>query len=186
MKTLDFVLGLSMIEAGEFSLDRRSFDPGREVDQRINLMRPMAERKELDVHVDLPSSDVEGHLDPNCLDRILTTLLTNAIKFTEEGHVHVCVRSHASHVAVRVSDSSIGIADDFIPELFEAFKQEDGGLRREHEGTGLGLSITKKMVGLMEREIEVESEKGEGATFTGRLPYQISDETRSKGKTVIG
>ncbi len=185
-QTLDSVLDLSMIEAGEFSLDCRPFDLGREVGRRVELLRPTAERNGLDLHADVPSSEVRVHLDPSCLDRILTNLVTNAIKFTEEGHVRVCVRAEASHVAVHVSDSGIGIADEFRPELFEAFKQESGGLRREHGGTGLGLSITKEMVELMEGEIAVESEKGKGTTFTVRLPYRVSEKDRGEGRTVVG
>jgi len=175
MQTLDSVLDLSMIEAGEFSLDCRPFDLAAEVRQRAELLRPTAERKGLDLAIDVPASAVEVHLDPNCLDRILTNLLTNAIKFTEEGNVNVRVRTRPSAVVVQVADTGIGIGDDFQSELFEAFKQESGGLQREHQGTGLGLSITKELVDMMEGDIVVESQKGSGTTFTVRFPYRVSE-----------
>jgi PAS domain S-box-containing protein len=173
MRTLDSVLDLSMIEAGEFSLDCRPFDLAAEVRQRTDLLRPTAERKGLDVTVDVPDSGIEVHLDPNCLDRILTNLLTNAIKFTESGQVAVAARPTEEGVVVEVQDTGIGIGADFRPQLFDAFKQESGGLQREHEGTGLGLSITRELVDLMEGTIEVESQEGKGTRFTVRLPYHL-------------
>jgi PAS domain S-box-containing protein len=173
--TLDSVLDLSMIEAGEFSLECRTVDFTKAVRRRTDLLRPMAERKGLSFTVDTPDGGPEVYLDPNGLDRILTNLITNAIKFTEEGEVAVRVRANAAHVDLQVCDSGIGIDEDFLPELFEAFKQESEGLQREHEGTGLGLSITKELVDLMEGEIEVDSTKGEGTTFTVRLPYEVKN-----------
>jgi signal transduction histidine kinase len=172
--TLDSVLDLSMIEAGEFSLTPRPVDVAEEVRRRADLLRPTAERKGLAFAVEAPEEGPEAHLDPNALDRILTNLITNAVKFTEEGGVTVRVRPGASHVVLAVQDTGIGIGADFEPKLFEAFKQESEGLQREHEGTGLGLSITKELVDLMDGDIAVDSQKGEGATFTVRLPYRMS------------
>ena len=174
--TLDSVLDLSMIEAGEFSLNTRTVDVAEEVRRRTELLRPMAERKDLTFTVDAPEEGPEAEVDPNGLDRILTNLVTNAIKFTEEGGVTVRVSSEPSHVVLTVEDTGIGISEDFLPKLFEAFKQESEGLQREHEGTGLGLSITKELVDLMDGEIAVDSQKGEGTTFTVRLPYRANDE----------
>ena len=173
-RTLDSVLDLSMIEAGEFSLDCRDCDVAGEVRQRVELLRPTAERKGVTLTVDAPDAEVEAYLDPNCLDRILTNLLTNAIKFTEEGRIEVQLRADADTLVVQVADTGIGISDEFESDLFEAFKQESGGLQREHGGTGLGLSITKELVDMMEGDIYVESEKGAGTTFTVQLPYRVS------------
>lgn len=179
METLDSVLDLSMIEAGEFTLDCRPFDVAEEVRQRAELLRPMAERKNLQFRVGVPDDRTEVTLDSNCLDRILTNLVTNAIKFTEEGRVSVEVRQTPRNVILRVCDTGIGIDDEFLPDLFEAFKQESEGLRREHDGTGLGLSITKELVQLMDGEIDVDSQKGVGTTITVRLPYRISEDKES-------
>lgn len=176
MGTLDSVLDLSMIEAGEFTLDCRPFDLAEEVRQRAELLRPIAERKNLQFRVDVPAERTDVTLDSNCLDRILTNLVTNAIKFTEEGRVSVQVRQRSCNVVLQVCDTGIGIDDEFLPDLFEAFKQESEGLQREHDGTGLGLSITKELVELMDGEIDVESQKGVGTTFTVCLPYRISEE----------
>ncbi len=177
-RTLNSVLDLSRIEAGEFTLDCCRVDVAEEVHRQANLFRPMAEREGLDLIVDVPDELVEAKLDPNCLDRILTNLLTNAIKFTETGYVVVRVRATGRTVTLQVIDSGIGISEEFRSELFDAFRQESRGLQREHDGTGLGLSITKEMVELMEGQIEVESEKGEGTTVTVRLPDHVSEETK--------
>ncbi len=174
METLDSVLDLSMIEAGEYQVHCSSFDLAEEVRQRVELLRPMAESKNLDFRIEVPAERIEVALDANCLDRILTNLVTNAIKFTERGHVTVRVRPTSSCVLLQIEDSGIGIDEAFIPDLFDAFTQESEGLQREHQGTGLGLSITKELVELMEGTIDVESQKGEGTTFTIRLPYQLS------------
>jgi PAS domain S-box-containing protein len=176
MRTLDSVLDLSMIEAGEFSLDCRDCDVVGEVRQRVELLRPTAERKGLSLTLEAPDAKVDAHLDPNCLDRILTNLLTNAIKFTEDGCIDVQVRTDPDAVVVQVADTGVGISDEFQSDLFEAFKQESRGLQREHDGTGLGLSITKELVEMMQGDIRVESEKGAGTTFTVRLPYRVSEQ----------
>jgi PAS domain S-box-containing protein len=176
MQTLDSVLDLSMIEAGEFSLNCRPFDLAEEVRQRADLLRPMAERNGLDFLLDVPAEGMEVTLDANCLDRILTNLVTNAIKFTDEGHVAVRVRSPSSTVILQVDDSGIGIEEDFLPDLFDAFQQESAGLQRKHQGTGLGLSITKELVEMMDGTIEVDSRKGHGTTFTVRLPHHVEAE----------
>jgi PAS domain S-box-containing protein len=124
MKTLDSVLDLSMIEAGEYSIHCRAFDFAEEVRQRADLLRPMAAQKGLDFNIDVPDGCTEVTLDPNCLDRILTNLVTNAIKFTEDGYIAVRVRPAPSTVVLQVEDSGVGIDESFLPDLFEAFKQE--------------------------------------------------------------
>ena len=185
MQTLDSVLDLSMIEAGEFSLDCRPFDVVDEVRQRVELLRPTAERKGLPLALDVPDATVEAVLDRSCLDRILTNLITNAIKFTQDGRIDVRVRAAADTVVLQVADTGIGISDEFQSDLFEAFKQESGGLQREHGGTGLGLSITKELVDMMEGDIHVESEKGTGTTVTVRLPYRVSEQSGTRLTSTI-
>lgn len=177
MQTLDSVLDLSKIEAGEFSLNCRPFDLTAEVHKQAELLEPMAERKGLEFVVDTPDECTEVALDSNCVDRVLDNLVTNAIKFTDEGRVVVRLRPTPSSITLQVCDEGVGIDEDFLPNLFDAFKQESEGLQREHDGTGLGLSITKELVELMDGEIEVESEKGEGTIFTVRFPYRLEKKT---------
>lgn len=179
LNTLNSVLDLSMLEAGTLALDREVLDVPAEVRQTVQLLQPLARKKGLDLHVQLPASKVEALLDRACLDRILNNLIGNAIKFTEQGRVTVTVRTVEERLDIEVSDTGIGISEAFMPRLFEAFKQESTGLARSHEGTGLGLTITKKLVSLMEGEITVESQKDAGSRFTVAFPRSIVQQEAS-------
>ena len=141
------------------------------------------------------------------LQQILTNLLSNALKFTEQGEVRVKVSmgsmgstgtshtsdtSHTSHTGgdgmleVSVSDTGIGIPPDALGYIFEEFRQVAGS-PRQHKGTGLGLTITKKLTELLGGTIGVESEVGKGSTFTVRIPVQVPTvcrEERERCETV--
>ena len=108
--------------------------------------------------------------DEDAVGRVLGQLIDNALKFTSEGEVVVRVAVKAERVLVQVCDTGVGISQEFIPSLFEAFKQESEGLNREHEGSGLGLTLTHRLVQLIGGSIHAESEKGKGSTFTVTLP----------------
>jgi signal transduction histidine kinase len=107
--------------------------------------------------------------DRNALSRVLDNLLSNAVKFTEEGHVRVRACTHEERVTLQVEDTGIGISEEFQENLFDEFKQESTGRDRDYEGTGLGLTITERLTELMEGDISVESEKGEGSVFVVQL-----------------
>ena len=106
---------------------------------------------------------------------VLNGLIGNAVKFTEAGSVEVEVTDVLSddeppRARVRVRDTGPGIAPDFLPHLFEEFRQESDGYQRRHEGNGIGLTITRRLVELMGGEIQVESVQGEGTTIEVTLP----------------
>ncbi|MEX1055307.1 MAG: ATP-binding protein, partial [Rhodothermales bacterium] len=103
-------------------------------------------------------------------ERTITALVGNGIKFTKQGGVTVTLEVDEDLVLLHVADTGIGISNEFMPFLFEEFKQESEGLSRMHEGSGLGLSITKRLVELMKGDIMAESEKGQGTVFTVTLP----------------
>ena len=113
---------------------------------------------------------MRAQLDPALLHRVLSNLLSNAIKFTEQGEVRLVLVSLGNEVQIQVKDTGIGIDESFQPHLFEEFKQESTGLARTHTGSGLGLAITRHLVERMYGQIEVQSAKGEGATFTVTFP----------------
>ncbi len=163
--TLDALLDLAKFRAGMVELDYSTVDLVDEVDSVLQIFKPRAREKglALDLAADEPS--IQADLDTFCLERIMTNLIGNAIKFTEEGGVTVSVRQMEDEVEIRVADTGIGIEEDFLPNIFEAFRQESSGLSRSHQGVGLGLAITKRMVDLMAGEIEVQSRKGEGTEF---------------------
>ena len=108
--------------------------------------------------------------NPNRLSQIMHNLLSNAVKFTHEGSVMLSTQKMDASVIIEIVDTGVGIAQDYLDNLFTPFVQEDMGLNRSFEGAGLGLAVVKLLIDLMKGKIEVESEKGVGSTFRITLP----------------
>ena len=100
----------------------------------------------------------------------MTNLISNGLKFTEEGGVTLNIEADSEYVHLCVADTGIGIGPTFLTSLFEEFKQESTGIHRTYEGNGLGLAITHRLIELMYGTISVESTKGVGSVFKVRLP----------------
>jgi len=165
------ILDFSKIEAGQLDIEiiDCSLD---EIFNSIELMlKPMVEKKSLEFKIndsdDLPS---QIRTDPTRLNQCLINLVSNAIKFTEQGHVHINVslanKDDQPHICFGVADTGIGIAEDRLEAIFESFTQADGSTTRKFGGTGLGLTITKQLTGLMGGELTVTSEVGKGSVFS--------------------
>ncbi len=164
-ETLNSVLDLAQLQGGEVRLNPEVVDVSAEVRETLLLLRPQAEAKGLRLGFQ-PAEGARVLADAAAFKRILTNLLSNAVKFTDEGGVGVEVEADSHRVFVRFHDTGIGISEDFLPHLFEEFKQASMGIDREHEGNGLGLTITKRLVELMGGRIGVESTPGKGSVFT--------------------
>ena len=165
LNTLNAVLDLSMLEAGSLNLDNEWFDVVEAVQEKMTALQPFAREKGIGLEIVSPASRIPTYLDRTCLDRILTHLIDNAIKFTREGRVAVVISAEVGRVSIRVEDTGVGIDQSFHPYLFDDFIQESTGLDRSHQGAGLGLTVTKRMVTLMGGEVSVESTKGQGSVF---------------------
>jgi CheY-like chemotaxis protein/anti-sigma regulatory factor (Ser/Thr protein kinase) len=113
--------------------------------------------------------------DPYRIKQILTNLITNAIKFTQNGGVYISAFKKSDQIIIKVSDTGIGIAADQIDNIFKEFKQANEGIEKKFGGTGLGLNISKRMIELLNGTIYVESQLGDGSTFTIELPAKESD-----------
>ena len=168
--TINSVLDMARIEAGEFHPLAEPLGLESEVADAVSVLQRLAKGKDLSLTVAALTPGVWAAADPSFLHRILNNLIGNAIKFTSEGGVTVEIDVEGQEAVLRVRDTGVGISDDFLPQLFDDFKQESTGIQRAYEGTGLGLAITQKLVSLMDGKIEVESTKGIGSTFTVRLP----------------
>ena len=170
MNTLNSVLDLARIEDAQMGVRLVPVDVVAEATETVRLLRPLAERKglRLEVRTLAPPGPVQA--DSAALDRVVTNLVSNAIKFTREGAVVVEVGVDGADGLIRVRDTGQGIDAAFLPYLFDAFRQESDGFERQHEGSGLGLAISRRLVELMGGTLSAESRKGEGSTFTVRLP----------------
>jgi PAS domain S-box-containing protein len=174
LDTLNSVLDLSQLEAGSMQLAPKDINVGQEVEGAASFFTPRAEKDDVALHVHLPSDPVEAHLDASAVQRILNNLLGNAVKFTPAGgRIDVRLRAPADYVVIEVDDTGVGIDQDFLPHLFDAFQQESTGNARTFEGSGLGLAITHQLVQLMGGTIDVTTGKGEGTCFTVRLPRHL-------------
>ncbi len=170
MRTLTSVLDLAQLESRTMKIQPEPLDLAQEVRNAMELVRTQAEQSDLALRLDLPDAPVEAQLDRGAIQRVLTNLISNAVKFTHEGHVAVRLRAANDGATIQVEDTGIGIAEDALEEIFNDFKQESEGFTRNFEGSGLGLAITKRLVMLMNGFIRVDSTKGEGSTFTVVLP----------------
>jgi PAS domain S-box-containing protein len=169
------VLDISKIEAGQLNLSISSFELGPSIEKMVALVSPLAEKKGIGLSLDVADNVETATTDQRRLEQVILNLLNNAVKFTEKGHVRISCRREDEHYILSVADTGIGIRPEEISGLFQPFHQIDTGLSRKHEGTGLGLSICKKLLNLMDGEITVESQWGQGSIFTMRFPREKGD-----------
>jgi signal transduction histidine kinase len=166
------LLDRAQMEAGQLSLNVVPFVPRKLVGDVQSAMGMLAESKGLELTLDV-ADDVPAVLfgDSQRLYQILVNLVSNGIKFTDQGSVHMRVHMpDTDHWVLEVSDTGRGIPDAVQTDIFLPFLQADDPIRREQGGAGLGLSIVQELVALMDGEIEVESKVGRGSTFRVTLP----------------
>lgn len=172
---IDDLLDMSRIIAGKVRLDARSVELPHVIQAAMATVRPTAEAKgiRLQAVLDPKAGPVLG--DSGRLQQVIWNLLTNAVKFTPRGgRVQIELERVNSHVEIRVTDSGQGIAAEFLPFVFDRFRQADPGTTRKHGGLGLGLSIVKQLVELHGGHVSAASPgPSQGATFTISLPFQV-------------
>jgi len=168
---LSYILDFSKIEAGKLVLETIDLNPRSIVKEALKIVSQAAAQKELTL-TSAVEKDVPAMLrgDPNRLRQILLNLLSNAIKFTDSGSIHVNLRlaeEQEGHfvLQIEVKDSGAGISLDAQKKLFTPFTQADSSTTRKFGGTGLGLAICRRLVELMDGNIGVTSEPGQGSTF---------------------
>jgi signal transduction histidine kinase/CheY-like chemotaxis protein len=171
-KLIEDLLDMSRIISGKVRLDVQPTDLAHVAEMAVDAARPSAEAKQIRLHTVLDPSAGPVSGDPNRLQQVLWNLLSNAIKFTPKGgKVEVVLQRVDSHLELSVSDSGVGIAADFLPSVFDRFRQADSSTTRRHAGLGLGLSIVKQLVELHGGTVAATSPGVDrGATFTVKLP----------------
>jgi signal transduction histidine kinase len=171
-KLIDELLDMNHLVSGNLRLELGIVDLGAAIQSTIQGLKPAADAKNIELTAAIDPSPVQVAADNQRVQQILWNLVHNAIKFTEPGgRVESSVRRVDRQVHVVVRDSGRGIAVEFLPHVFERFRQEDSSPTREFFGLGLGLSISKHLVEAHGGTIEAHSEgRGHGATFTVKLP----------------
>ncbi|VXB84476.1 Hybrid sensor histidine kinase/response regulator [Pseudomonas sp. 8AS] len=182
MTVINDILDYARIESGKLSLEEIEFDLEQLVSDTLSLFTSQALEKRLRLYVSLERGvprRIKG--DPMRLKQVLMNLLSNALKFTQEGHValHICLRSDSrgqAHLLFAIRDSGIGIRADSLGQLFKSFAQGDSSTTRRYGGSGLGLVISKELVEMMHGRIEVQSTPGQGSRFAFDIPLQAVSE----------
>jgi len=178
LQIINDILDFSQIEAGRLDVAHIDFAVRGVVEDTLELLAPRALEKglELSFH-EAPGLPAVLKGDPMRLRQVLTNLVANAIKFTDHGEVSVTVRRRpdvsATVFEFVVRDTGIGIEDELLPRLFDAFMQGSVGMARRYGGTGLGLSISKQLIELMGGAIDVRSRPGQGSQFIFTLPFDV-------------
>ncbi|MGE0256147.1 MAG: response regulator [Alphaproteobacteria bacterium] len=189
LSLINDILDFSKIEAGRVEIESVEFG----LDDVLSNVSAMASQraydKGLELVFDADPAIPEGLLgDPLRLGQVLLNLVTNAIKFTEKGHVHVAIRGERDGDGLRlrasVSDTGIGMSAEQMTRLFQSFSQVDGSTTRKYGGTGLGLAISQHLVELMGGQIRVESEPGRGSVFSFDVRVGVSSTPLRRRKIV--
>jgi PAS domain S-box-containing protein len=174
-KLIEDLLDISRIISGKLRLNVQPVELSSVVDSSVDVIRPAATAKDvrLQVVLDPEAGPVSG--DPERLQQIIWNLLSNAVKFTpRQGRIHVRLQRLNSHVEVTVSDTGQGINPEFLPFVFERFRQADSSFTRSQGGLGLGLAIVRHLVELHGGTVYAYSAgEGQGATFTVKFPLMI-------------
>ncbi len=178
LTVINDILDFSKIEAGKFGIDPIDFNLEQVVSQAFAFVAEKAESKGLELVSDLGSVPMGLHGDPVRLGQILLNFLSNAVKFTEQGHVRLRVRamppqddSATLWMRFEISDTGIGISQVHQARLFTAFQQADDSITRVYGGTGLGLAICRRLADLLGGRVGVHSQVGAGSTFWAELPF---------------
>ncbi len=183
---IDDLLDVSRIITGKLRIDVRPVDPNSFIEAAVEAVRPAAEAKGVRLQKVLDTGSVTVSGDPVRLQQVVWNLLSNAIKFTPRGgRVQVRLERVNSHVEVSVSDTGSGIPADFLPHVFDRFRQADQKTTRQHGGMGLGLAIVRHLVELHGGTVRAESAgEGQGATFTVLLPVAPVYQSEAEGERV--
>jgi signal transduction histidine kinase/ActR/RegA family two-component response regulator len=175
---LNDVLDLSKIEAGRLELETIEFDLGELAQGAYSAFTALANKKGLSFALDMGAARGRYLGDPTRVRQILYNLISNALKFTDQGEIRVTARRDGECLAICVADTGVGISPEHLVRLFQKFDQLDSSTTRRFGGTGLGLAICRELVQLMGGEIQVESRLGEGSKFVVRLPLPRVGEER--------
>jgi signal transduction histidine kinase len=168
------LLDLSKIEAGKMPLVLEDFSPTRLVDELARDIEPLINKRNNKLSVEANAVADSMHADPTKMKQVLMNLLSNASKFTDAGEIVVSLGASGDDaIQITVKDSGIGMSEEEMGRLFQAYNQANDSTSKNFGGTGLGLVISRQYCQLMGGDLTVESEPGKGSTFTMRIPVKV-------------
>jgi signal transduction histidine kinase len=167
------VLSFSRIEAGKEDLRISPLDLSALLRECVAMIEPLAADKSLNVRLDLPDSPLQLVSDEHKIRQIVTNLLSNAVKFTPDGAIHVRAALDDDNIRVDVRDTGIGIPSEHLEHIFDSFWQVEHASTRRFGGTGLGLGVARKLAHMLDGQLLVQSEVGQGSAFTLLLPVRL-------------
>jgi signal transduction histidine kinase/HAMP domain-containing protein len=168
------ILDLAKIEAGRTDVNLTSFKPELVVTAAIEIIRPMAQSKGLNLEINIENNP-DIYSDRAKIQQVLSNMLSNAAKFTKKGEIGITVTNQGDMIFFTVRDTGVGIKSQDLPYIFDEFRHGNDSFTREFEGAGLGLAISRKFARLLGGEITVESEWGKGSVFTLALPLRTRE-----------
>lgn len=175
LKLIEDILQAAKIEANSLEVVPQEFNLAELIDEIKAEYCPLVEQKKLAFEVSVNLANPIAIIDSDRLRQVIVNLLSNAIKFTDTGCIKIAASQLPSdQIAISISDTGIGIAEEDIKHIFAEFYQINQTITRQHGGAGLGLAISDRLVKLMQGQIQVESKLNRGSTFTITLPRQIN------------
>ena len=179
IRTIDLLLNLSEVQAGIYEPEKTNINLYSDIlAPLVTKNRKIANSSKIKLNLTSSTKEVELVTDLYTVTQIFTQLIENAMIYTKEGGVTVKIfRNELDQLAVEVIDTGIGIAEEYLPQIFEAFSQEEMGYTRSYDGNGLGLTLVKTYCELNNATIKIESEKGVGSTF--RVTFNPAERDRS-------
>ena len=176
LNLINNILDISKVEAGKMELNYKNFDLSSKLDMIHNLLFPIANRKNINIEINIDSKLTSICADEDKFVQIMYNLVDNAIKFSyEDSSVKVCARKKGELVEISVKDTGIGIKTEDQNKLFKSFSQIDSFPSRKHQGTGLGLHLVKQIVQLHGGYVWFRSNLGEGSTFAFVIPIDCKN-----------
>lgn len=174
------LLDQAQIEAGKLKIKIASFEPAKLVENVHEVMDKITLDKNLKLSSRIDPALPKSILgDSDRLQQILINLVNNSAKFTTQGEIQINLfRENQTHWGMEVRDTGVGIPEEEIPHIFDTFRQVDSTTTRQHGGIGLGLAIVKQLVELMQGEISVKSQQGNGSSFTIILPLDVVENSK--------
>jgi signal transduction histidine kinase len=179
--TLNTVMDFAELEGRTGSATSHSFPLRDVIRSVVNDFRKPARRTDVELTVDVEDTLGSVRLDKHRTERILTHLLHNAVKFTNDGTITVSAQTTNSTVELQVADTGKGIDPAVLPKVFDEFMQASSGYDRTHEGNGLGLTVVQRFVEQMEGHVDIESEPGKGTRVSVSVPRRSGSGTYPQG-----